>query len=80
MPGSAIWARLSPVNSPEPVPQFRRKVSYVLSIWAEHQAEGQASWHGALETTGGQHFSFVTLAELERLLCELGGWVDPPEP
>jgi hypothetical protein len=35
-------------------------------------------WHGSLEMPSGQRFDFSTLAELERLLCELGGWVEPP--
>ncbi len=54
-------------------------VSYVLSIWSEHQSDQPPIWHGWIEMTGGQRFNFTTLAELDRLLCELGGWMDPPE-
>jgi len=54
-----------------------RKVSYVISIWREKEHESTPSWKGDLETTAGQHLSFTSLAELNQLLCELGGWIDP---
>ena len=57
-----------------------RKVSYVISIWHELQHEGMAVWCGHLETAAGQYLNFGTLAELNRLLCELGGWMDPLTP
>ena len=55
-----------------------RKVSYVLSMWREADQESVFCWKGDLETTAGQHLNFTSLAELNHLLCELGGWIDPP--
>jgi hypothetical protein len=55
-----------------------RKVSYVLCIWREADQESAHSWKGDLETAAGQHLNFTSLAELNHLLCELGGWIDPP--
>jgi hypothetical protein len=55
-----------------------RKVSYVLSIWREADQESVLCWKGNLETTARQHLNCTSLAELNRLLCELGGWIDPP--
>jgi len=57
-----------------------RKASYVVSIWHEPQPDGLSIWCGYLETAAGQRFDFGTLTELNRLLCELGGWMDPPIP
>jgi hypothetical protein len=54
-----------------------RRTSYLLSIWHEEQEEAQV-WHGFIETAAQQRLDFSTLAELNRLLCELGGWMDPP--
>ena len=58
--------------------QPTRKVSYVIFIWHEPQQNGLSVWRGCLETAAGQRFDFGTLAELNRFLCELGGWMDPP--
>jgi hypothetical protein len=55
-----------------------RKVSYVVSIGREVQQETALSWKGNLETAAGQHLDFTSLTELNHLLCELGGWIDPP--
>jgi hypothetical protein len=55
-----------------------RKVAYVISIWREAEREASVCWKGDLETAAGQHLNFNTLAELNHLLCELGGWLDPP--
>jgi hypothetical protein len=55
-----------------------RKVSYVVSIWREAEPESKIFWRGELETVAGQHLNFTSLAELNHLLCELGGWIDPP--
>jgi hypothetical protein len=55
-----------------------RKVSYVLSIWREADQKSVLCWKGDLETAAGQHLHFTSLAELNHLLCELGGWIDPP--
>ena len=54
-----------------------RKVSYVLSIWREADQKSAFCWKGDLETAAGQHLHFSSLAELNHLLCELGGWTDP---
>ena len=55
-----------------------RKVVYVICIWHEPQHDQATFWRGYLETAAGQRLEFDTLAELNRLLCELGGWIDPP--
>jgi hypothetical protein len=55
-----------------------RKVSSVLSIWREADQESVLCWKGDLETAAGQHLNLTSLAELNHLLCELGGWIDPP--
>lgn len=55
-----------------------RKVSYVISIWREAEQESALCWRGDLQTAAGQHLIFTSLAELNHLLCELGGWTDPP--
>ena len=57
-----------------------RKVSYVVSIWHQPHHDDVSVWRGYLETAAGQRFDFGTLTELNRLLCELGGWMDPPIP
>ena len=54
-----------------------RKVSYVVSSWREADQESALCWKGDLETTAGQHLIFTSLTELNHLLCELGGWIDP---
>jgi hypothetical protein len=54
-----------------------RKVSYVISIWREAGQESGLCWKGDLETAAGQYLNFTSLAELNHLLCELGGWIDP---
>jgi hypothetical protein len=59
-------------------PPARRRVSYMISIWSERQRDLPSAWRGSIETAAGQRFTFSTLAELNRLLCELGGWMDPP--
>ncbi len=54
-----------------------RRTLYRLSIWNEGGDEGRV-WHGFVETAAEQRMYFDTLAELNQLLCELGGWMDPP--
>ena len=54
------------------------KISYVVSIWREAEQESAPSWKGDLETAAGQHLNFASLSELNHLLSELGGWIDPP--
>ena len=58
----------------------RRASSYVISLWVEGPAGERAAWRGALVTTAEQRLYFSTLAELNRLVCELAGWQDPPAP
>jgi hypothetical protein len=38
----------------------------------------QLAWRGSIRTIDGQRMSFRTLTGLNRLLCELSGWNDPP--
>jgi hypothetical protein len=54
------------------------QVKYILWIQSEHQSMGSPVFRGKLETTAGQTFEFSTLAELNSLLCEMGGWIDTP--
>ena len=54
-----------------------RKVSYIVSIWREADQESVLCWKGDLETAAGQHLNFTSLADLNHLLCELAGWIDP---
>ena len=61
------------INSLPPL----RQVVYVISIWSECQPNRPSLWHGSLKTAAGQQFDFSTLDELNHLLCELGGWMDP---
>jgi hypothetical protein len=57
-----------------------RRLTYTLSIWLEPQPDKRTVWRGSMETIAGQRFVFDSLAELNRLLAELGGWMDSPEP
>ncbi len=60
-------------------PPHRRTVSYRVCIWSERARDGRGHWHGSLETAAGQQWPFDTLDQLERLLCDLAGWCDPPD-
>jgi hypothetical protein len=55
-----------------------RRVCYVVSIWREAEQASALRWKGDRETAAGQHLNFTSLAELNHLLCELGGWIAPP--
>jgi hypothetical protein len=55
-----------------------RKVSYVISIWRTVGQNSEICSKGDLETAAGQHLNFTSLVELNHLLYELGGWIDPP--
>ncbi len=59
--------------------QPMHRVSYLLFIWSERRPDLPLVWNGLLQAASGQRFYFTTLAELERLLSEIGGWIDPPE-
>lgn len=50
---------------------------YVVSIWTEERTGRPPLWRGALETADGKRLHFANLAELSRLLTNLGGWADP---
>ena len=54
------------------------RISYLLSVWVEHTADNLPMWRGVLVTAAGQRLYFSTLAQLDRWLCELAGWQDPP--
>ncbi len=54
------------------------EVMYSLSIRSEYQSSGLPIYRGTLETLAGQTFKFSTLTELNRLLCEVCGWIDTP--
>ncbi len=54
------------------------QVTYILSIRSEYRQLGSAVFRGTLETVAGQKFGFCTLAELNGLLCDIGGWIDSP--
>ncbi len=56
-----------------------RRTLYLLTIWREERDEISV-WHGFIETASKQRLYFGTLADLNQLLCELGGWMDPPIP
>ncbi len=56
-----------------------RRLNYTLSIWMEPQVGNRQIWRGSMETRAGQRFIFNSLAELNRLLAELAGWIDPPD-
>ena len=61
-----------------PALQPSRRASFILSIWSESQPNAQAAWRGYLETPSGKRAYFDLLAELSRLLQDVGGWHDPP--
>ncbi len=62
----------------EPRTSAIHQVSYVISIRSEYRPSRSPVFHGTLETVAGQKFEFKTLAELNSLLCEIGGWIDGP--
>ncbi|MFZ5923060.1 MAG: hypothetical protein ACOYY3_18610 [Chloroflexota bacterium] len=52
----------------------------MIVIWPEPQEKLPPQWRGAIETVAGERFYFRTLTDLNRLVGELGGWMDPPPP
>ncbi len=54
------------------------QVKYILWIRSEYDPLSSPVFHGTLETVAGQKFGFSTLAELNCLLYEIGGWIDTP--
>jgi hypothetical protein len=55
----------------------RRPASFLISLWQENAQGGFSWWRGTLVTASEQRLHFSSLAELNRLLCELSGWQDP---
>lgn len=55
-----------------------RSMMFVLSVWKELSSDVVTVCHGSLKATTGQEWTFETLAELDYLLCEIGGWMEPP--
>ena len=54
-----------------------RRTSYILSLWAEPQADAPAVWRGSLESADGRRLYFDSLLTLNRLLGQSAGWRDP---
>lgn len=54
-----------------------RRTTYILTIWSEYVVDAPPLWRGYLETADGRRRYFRTLADLTRLLVDVGGWVDP---
>ncbi len=54
------------------------RTAWTISIWVQDPQNQPHSWTGLLRTNAGQDWSFRSLSELNHLLCELGGWIDPP--
>ncbi len=52
------------------------QVKYILWVRSEFKPLNSPVYQGVLETVAGQKFEFNTLDELNRILCEMGGWVD----
>lgn len=53
------------------------RASFVIVIWPVSRNE-TARWRGVVEAASGERFYFHTLTDLNRIVCELGGWQDPP--
>ena len=58
--------------------QDSNRTMLVVSIWVEMIPGNQPAWRGSIRTIDGQHIRFSTLTSLNRLVCELSGWSDPP--
>lgn len=56
-----------------------RRTAWTLSLWVQDSERYPPTWAGSLRTRTGQHWRFRSLAELNRLLSELSGWIDPPD-
>lgn len=53
------------------------QVTYAIRIRSQYPERRSPVFRGTLETRTGQKFEFSTLAELDGLLCEVCGWIDP---
>jgi len=56
------------------------RTAFILVIWPEQQTDDPPIWRGALESGRGVRRYFRSLQDLNRLLYELGGWVDHADP
>ena len=65
---------MNAMDKPE-IPSAGR-AAFILVIWPEEQTDDLPLWRGALESGHGVRKYFRSLNELNRLLSELGGWVD----
>jgi hypothetical protein len=53
--------------------------SFLLSLWAEVEDGNLWVWRGVFQGADGKKLYFHTLADLNRLLRERGGWRDPSD-
>lgn len=54
-------------------PPETHRAAFILTLWSEHAS----AWRGVLETADGRRRYFLSLADLNQLLREVSGWVDP---
>ncbi len=66
---------MSHPGAPTP-PATPGRATFVLLIWPELQRGRSPRWRGALETARGERHYFGSLAELARLVRDMGGWAD----
>jgi hypothetical protein len=59
-------------------PERRQANAYLISLWVDRSDSVRPVSRGALVTAAEQRLYFSTLAELNRWLCEMAGWQDPP--
>ena len=71
-----LYEGVMPAPAPHPGPH---RAASILTIWADAMASPAQAWRGYLESGDGRRQYFRTLADLNRLLVEGGGWVDPPQ-
>ncbi len=55
-----------------------RRLTWSITIWVRDPNRHPQQWAGLLGFSNGQRWPFRSLAELDHLLYELGGWIDPP--
>jgi hypothetical protein len=58
-------------------PHAPKRISLILTVWAETQPDRLPVWRGYIEMAHAQRLYFNTLGKLDRLLIDLG-WNDPP--
>ena len=52
--------------------------AFILLIWPELQSDFPPVWRGMLEDLAGEKCYFDSLAQLQQLIGERGGWVETP--